>query len=71
MKKICKSVKIRQNFGHEFVAPFWPTLYVSVGHNMSCAKTDEPIDMQFGVWTRVAQRTMCLLRARIRDPQGK
>ena len=30
MKKIGKSAKIWQNYGHESVAPFWPTLYVHV-----------------------------------------
>jgi len=28
---------------------------------MSCAKTDEPIEMPFGVWTRVGPRKVCKL----------
>jgi len=30
VKKMCKSVKIRQNYGHESVAQFfWPTEYIT------------------------------------------
>jgi len=35
----------------------------------SCAKTDEPIEMPFGVWTQVGPRNSVLGRARI--PLGK
>jgi len=34
--KMCKSVKIRKNYGHESVVPFfWPTLYVLLDYGQT------------------------------------
>ena len=32
---------------------------VCLSRNMSCTKTDEPIEVPFGVWNRGAKGTMC------------
>jgi len=43
VKKICKSVKIWQNYGHEFVAQFfWPTSYVYSFYLLIRALTKNP-----------------------------
>ena len=45
----------------ELLLPMWRGLSVRLYllvTTASCAKTDEPIEMRFDMWTRGAQRTM-------------
>ena len=44
---------------------------LSVDISLSCAKTDKPIEMLFGIWTRWPQGTMYLYEVEAQIPLGK